>query len=61
MMFRSIMVTSTINGSGYFGTRLVKGAMLGGDTVKMLLELNSYIVEGHSPFFVPAVGLYFEF
>jgi len=50
-----------LNGSGYNSTSLVTGIILGGEKIKLNLELNSYITKNNTSIFIPAAGIYFVF
>jgi len=52
---------ASYSGSGYFGTSLITGAMVGGNTMKLLFELNTYFIGLSEPIFVPGLGLYLDF
>ena len=51
----------SLKGSGYFGTSIITGGIIGNDNFKLLLELNSYISDSNKPFFVPGIGIYLDF
>jgi len=48
-------------GSGYFGTSVITGAMVGGKRFKLLFELNTYFIGMSEPVYVPGLGLYLDF